>query len=135
MTGKPQADPSVTTFPPGACLHSRGTALFHSERPGCFLLLRDHPSPHRQGGGPTENREWALSAQTLFSLQVVLTALQVRDHPFPEAGVTWEPQADVTWQYTAPALFSSGHGIASLLLAAHPVMAGTCAVPQQDLHQ
>lgn len=73
----------------------------------------------------------ALSAQILSSL----TALQARDPLLPEAGANLESQAEVTRHHTPPSPFFSGHGIASLLTAAHPVVAGARTVPQQDLHQ
>lgn len=43
-----------------------------------------------------------MSVQILFSPQAALTAVQARDQLFPEAEVTWESQAKVTSQYTAP---------------------------------
>lgn len=45
-------------LPPGAHVHPRGAEIFDPERPGCLLLLGDHPGPHGQGRGPAEIREW-----------------------------------------------------------------------------
>ena len=53
-----QPRPGHVFLLPGASLHPRGTEILHPERPGCLLLLGDHPGPHRQGRGPAEIGEW-----------------------------------------------------------------------------
>ena len=45
-------------LPPGTHLHPGGTEILHPEHPGCLLLLRNHPGPHRQERGPAEIGEW-----------------------------------------------------------------------------
>lgn len=143
----PQCRPGWLSPLPGARLHPGGTEVLHPERPGCLLLLGDHPGPHGQGRGPAEIGEWPPASRGAGA------SLFLRRLPHLSSSGPWAAFSPSWWgvmvaeggggegdahrqrQRPPSTHLPAGRGAAALLAAAHPVVARARAVPQQGLHQ